>query len=512
MSPPTTAAEPMSPIDPEAMAALLDKELAATCLTFNTTDIGNGERFALRYSVETKYVAPRKTWLIWDGARWKADEVGIIREYAKAAARAINAEIAIAPDDRIRDLRQWAKYSEHEARLSAMLKMAASDASIVVVPNQLDANPDLINLENGTFNLRTLEIQPHNRDDLITKVARVAYDPGARCPLWLDHLALIFGEDQSMIDGLQEFLGYTLLSGNPLQIFVLWWGEGENGKSVTLAVIRHIFGEYHHHADAEVFMDTNRDGTSPRPEILAMRGARLVTSSESKKGRTLDAAMIKAHSGGEPINVRGLYTANEVFDPEYTPVLLTNHNPRITDTTHAMWRRLMRWPFTVQIPDDKKVIGYEALLIEEAPGVFAWMVEGLRRFYANGYRLTIPEKCQESTRAYRESQDKLAPFIVERCEIDPKARTKRTDLSVEWFNWCRDGGDEEPGTAGEFYKLLEEHGWAQSRTGAMGWRFWGIRLKTPKERDEYEAERARREAAGDTTSQGRLKTGAGGSP
>ena len=243
MSPPramATTAAPTMAIDPAAVAALREKELTEACLTFNTTDIGNGERFALRYSDEVKYVAPRKTHLIWDGARWKADETSIVREYAKAAARAINAEIAIAPDDRVRDLRQWAKYSEHEARLSAMLKMASSDASIVVVPNQLDANPDLFNLVNGTFNLRTLELRPHRRDDLITKVAGVAYDKDAECPLWLAHLALIFGDDQSMIDGLQEFLGYCLISGNPLQVFVLWWGEGENGKSVTPVSYTHL--------------------------------------------------------------------------------------------------------------------------------------------------------------------------------------------------------------------------------------------------------------------------------
>ena len=74
------------------------------------------------------------------------------------------------------------------------------------------------------------------------------------------------------------------------------------------------------------------------------------------------------------------------------------------------------------------------------------------------------------------------------------------------MEWCQENG-EEAGTPEKFYDLLGEHGWAQHRSGSAGRRFWGIRLKTPKERADYEADRARREAAGDTTRQGLLKTG-----
>lgn len=482
--PPAAPTETETP-DGMAERALREEALALQCREYNTTDVGNGQRFAARFGDTVKHCYPRRTWLVWDGTRWKIDTARAVREFAKATARAINREVAIAPNPaRLTELRGWARSSEAEPRLVAMLNMASTDPAISVLPDDLDANGDLFNFPNGTLELDTLTFREHRKEDMLTKVAGTKYDETATCPLWLKHLNLIFDGDENMVAGLQQFLGYCMLSGNPLQVFVLWWGDGENGKSVTLTVIRRIFGDYAYHCDADVFMDTHRDGTGARPELVALRGARLVTAAESGKGKALNEGLIKQHTGGDPITARGLYQSNETFDAEYTPILVTNHNPVVRGVEHAIWRRILRWPFTQQIPADKKVLKFEDRLMAEAPGIVNWLVEGLRQFYANGNRLQTPIKTVESTAAYRASQDVLMSFIVERCVIDPKAVTYRTDLDVAYKNWCSDNGEEKL-TTEYFYDALEAHGWEQKRR--KGKRFFhGIRLKNDEEQDAYD--------------------------
>ena len=163
--------------------------LTSECAKFAGTDTGNGKRFALRHSDKARYCAIRGSWFLWDGKRWKPDAGRHVRELAKATAVAINSEVELIGDKHDRGARQtWAKASESVTRINAMLTSAETDPAIRIEPDELDYNPDLINLQNGTFNLSTLEPQPHNPDDLITKVANVSYDKDADCPAWKAHL------------------------------------------------------------------------------------------------------------------------------------------------------------------------------------------------------------------------------------------------------------------------------------------------------------------------------------
>ena len=472
----------------------LEEDLARRCVNFNPTDVGNGYRFAERFADGVMYCRPRKMWYAWDGMRWGPDHIGTVREMAKAAALGINREAAIEPNDtRRREMQKWARASEADGRLSAMLAMASTDPRIAVMPEVLDANGNLFNLRNGTLELDTLTFRPHRKDDRCTMIAGVEYDPAATCPLWLDHLRLIFGGDEEMITGLQEFFGYCMLSGNPLALFHIWYGSGENGKSVTLSTISKVFGDYAYHADASTFMDTNRDGGA-RPEVLAMRGARIVTAAESGRGKRLDEGLIKQHTGGDPVTVRGLYQAPETFIPEYTPILATNHNPVIRGVEHAIWRRIKRYPFTTTIPDEKKILNYERRLAAEGPGILQWMINGLRQFYANGNRITTPTATEESTQAYRASMDALAPFIVEWCVTDePTARCDRTDFSLKYNEWRMANGEEEM-AARDLYKAIEDRGWEQRRSSSSRY-FVGIRVKTEAEHKAYLAAVDERDAS-----------------
>lgn len=367
-----------------------------------------------------------------------------------------------------------------------MLQMASTDPAISIVPDDLDADPDLFALENGTLDLRTLALRPHRREDLITKLAGVAFDPAAACPRWEAHLRLIFAGDEGYIRSLQELLGYALLSGNPLQIFPIWWGSGANGKSVTIATVRSILGDYAVSAAAEVFMVKAKDA-GPRPDVLALRGARLVVAVESERGHRLNEAFIKQTTGGDPWTGRNLYSSTmETFVPIHLAILVTNPLPIVTGVEDAIWRRLQFWPFGVTIPPARRIAEYERVLLGEAPGILNWMLDGLRRFYAQGRRITVPPPVRAATALQRSEMDPLAPFLRDECVRDSAGVVDRVVLYDRYAVYCEETGDD-PLSKRAFANALKERGITDGPK-AHGRRTWrGVRVQTPAERGEAEA-------------------------
>lgn len=475
-------------VDDDGTRAAIEAAITVECGRFNITDTGNGKRFALRHARDARFCIIRDRWYRYDGTRWAPDPGRTVRELAKATAVAIYLEAADEHDrDRHRAIMAWAKESESISRIRAMLEMASTDPAVSISPDDLDADPDLLGLRNGTLNLRTLTLQPHRREDLITKVAGVDFDPGAACPRWEAHLHRIFAGDESYIRSLQELLGYALLCGNPLQIFPVWWGSGANGKSVTIATIRSILGDYAVSAAAEVFMARPND-TGPRPDVLALRGARLVVAVELQAGHRLNEALVKQMTGGDPVTTRNLYsTTMETFDPSHLAILVTNPLPVVRGLEDAIWRRLQFWPFAVTIPPEERVAEYDRVLLEEAPGILNWMIEGLRRYYAQGNLLSVPPPVTAATARYRAEMDPLAPFLRDECVRDSAGVADRAVLYERYATYCGEVGDEALAKRG-FAQALKERGILEGprRHGRRTWR--GVRLMTAAEHGEAEAQ------------------------
>src|SRR5690606_31609937 len=89
-----------------------------------------------------------------------------------------------ADPDRRKSLADHAKRSEANARKVALLDQAKSLPGVPVAPDELDADPWLLNVQNGTLDLRTGELRPHRREDLLMMIAGTSYDPNATCPTY----------------------------------------------------------------------------------------------------------------------------------------------------------------------------------------------------------------------------------------------------------------------------------------------------------------------------------------
>ncbi len=433
------------------------------------TDTANGVRLANRYSGRLRY-AKALGWLVWDGRRWKEDWDGEVDRLAKEVGRSIYSEAANELDDKARDdLARWAKASLSRPRQKAMIESSQSESLVIARPADFDTHPYLLNALNGVSDLRTGELHPHDRDLLLTRLAPVAYDPDARCDLFLEFIYRIFRDRGPLIDYVQRAIGYTLTGDTSEQVLFVCHGAGANGKTTLLELLRALLGDYGQQADFSAFLVRRSDG--PRNDLARMAGARFVAAIESGEGRTFDERVVKQLTGGDTIAARFLFKEPFEFRPQAKFWLASNHKPAIQGTDHAIWRRIRLIPFDVTIPEAERDPHLLDKLRAELPGILAWAVRGCLAWQREG--LAAPDEVLGATATYRAEQDTLAAFIEDRCVCQENAWVKAGELHAAYRAWGGQDG------AREFGLRLKERGF-QPDKGTGGARIWrGVGLVEP---------------------------------
>ena len=176
-------------LDPADLPALVAEEFERAAKTrlpvtppgrraFHYTEVGLAERFVQQHWESVLYCAEMRAWLIWNGRAWERDGADAIRTRAKQTARRLYAEVErIEEEGARRALLAFAKRAESARTSAAMLELARSELPIGVA--ELDADPDLFNVRNGTIELATGRFRGHRPEDYLTKAADVDVVEGA---------------------------------------------------------------------------------------------------------------------------------------------------------------------------------------------------------------------------------------------------------------------------------------------------------------------------------------------
>ncbi len=397
------------------------------------TDLGNARRFITQHQRDVRSVIiTRNPWLIWDGQRWANDTTGMIHRLAKTTIRRV-AEEASAVSAKKRDtvLRHELR-SESAPRIRAMLELAATEPELCTPLHLLDASPWLLNVENGTLNLRTGVVDAHRRKHLITKLAPITYDPTARAPRWKQFLYEIMDHDTELISFLQRAVGYSLTGDTREQCLFFCYGQGANGKTTFLETIRTMMGEYGKQADFNSFT-TQSHADSPRSDLARMHGARLITASEADSEKGFDARTLKMLTGGDTIVARELYEKLFEFRPCHKLFLVANHKPLVKEQTEAFWRRMRLVPFTVMFTPRERDKQLGEKLRQELPGILNWALAGCQQWRTNG--LQEPSAVRKATRSYQSENDILGEYLQQRCKKDTTAWISMTALYQSFSDW-----------------------------------------------------------------------------
>ena len=438
---------------------------------FKFDDIGNSERFCTDHGDTLRWFPAIEKWLCWDGRRWKPDEVGFALNCAKATARKIHQEAAECEDeDRRKKISGWANLSSSASRLEAMLKLAKPDLAITI--EDLDRDQFKINCLNGTVDLHTGELKPHNRGDYITKLAPVAYRENAPAHRFNRFLSETFQDSAGLIEFVQRAFGYALTGSVSEQKLFVLYGGGQNGKSTLINAIRDVMGEYAQETDPCLLI-ARRQAGGANEDVARLRGIRLATTVETNEDVFLDEARVKQLTGGDRITARYLYGHFCEFEPTHKLFLITNHKPRIKSQAMAMWRRIKMIPFDACVSESKKDKDLPDKLREEREGIFLWLVSGCLQWAKEG--LPEPSEVENATRSYKVDEDRLARFIDERCIIAQTAQSEVSSIRRSYNEWCIEAG-EIPLSRTVFNHRMEEKNFVPKRNNSG--RFWtGLKLR-----------------------------------
>jgi putative DNA primase/helicase len=411
----------------------------------HTTDVGNAQRFAAQHGTNVRYCYAWKSWLVWDGMRWKVDDSGEIERKAKQSARAILTEAANIDNKHEReDVARWALTSEKRERLNAMIALAQSEQPIPIAVECLDAEPWLLNCENGTLDLRTGELRSHEREDFLTKICPLEYptEAGVDPVLWLEFLDTIFDGNAELIGFMQRLLGMSLVGEVFEHLLPIFHGSGSNGKSVLQQAWGGVLGPDYAMAAPDGFLVATKSDKHPT-EVADLFGKRFVYVNETADGGRLSESLVKRLSSSERIRARWLHKDFFEFPPSHTITLSTNHKPIIRGTDAGIWRRLRLVPFAVTIPDDKQDKDLTNKLKAEYPAILRWAVLGCLEWQQNGKDLKAPEEVIAATQEYRAEQDILGGFIEEYCNVGEKEKyqARSANLYAAWHAYCESRGE-----------------------------------------------------------------------
>lgn len=480
--PPAPEPEAIDPADTNAPTGMFD------------TDLGNARRLIAAHGEDLRWISQwgKHPWLVWSGTRWARDFTGETQRRAKHTADAIFTEALCEPDEKARRERlRFATRSQDRPRIEAMVALAATEPGIPIEPKDLDADPWILNVRNGTLDLRTGELRAHRREDLISKLAPVHYDPDASHPMWDRFIEEATDGDQDLAGFLARAVGYSLTGSTAEEVLFFIHGRAATGKSTFIAAIEKTLGSYSMHADFETFLARQGVGGA-RPDIARLAGARFVNSVEVDDGAKLAEGLVKTLTGGDVITARFLFADEFEYLPQFKLWLAANHAPRVGHGDDAIWRRILRIPFDTVVPKAKRDPKIKQTLTDPhraGPAILAWAVRGCLDWQRDG--LAVPGVITTATGDYRSDMDPLRDFLTEYCTLgdDDSYWVTNAALRKAYEDWAHEVGLRKTLSPNAFADALRGHGLADTRRRIDGrtTRLWtGVRLAGPQEQPDLD--------------------------
>jgi putative DNA primase/helicase len=421
--------------------------------------------FAERYRGELLYDHDAGCWFRWDGEHWQPERTKLAFAWARELVRALTEGEAV----RAKALGRKTSF------ISGVERLAQADRTFAVTEKDWNCDPFLLATPGGTVDLKTGDLRPADPVDRINKITAVAPADIAECPRWLTFLDEATGGDTAMIAFLQRWFGYCLSGDTREHALLFVYGPGGNGKSVLVNTMAAILGDYAKVAPMESF--TASKGDRHPADLAMLRGARLVTASETEQGRSWSETRIKQITGGDPITARFMHCNFFTYLPQFKLAVIGNYEPNLRSVDDASRRRINIAPFIRKPAVVDKMLMKK--LRAEWPGILRWTIQGCLAWQADG--LMPPPAVQAATASYFDNQDMFSQWLEERCVTEPGNKNKTdtsANLFASWAAFAKAAG-EVSGSRKSFAKLLEQRGFEQYRKGdkmrTRAW--WGLYVR-----------------------------------
>lgn len=336
----------------------------------------------------------------------------------------------------------------------------------VLSPIVFDRKPIIV-FPNGTLELDTGIFRNSRQTDYASIVMDYPYKPDAHCPRWLDFIDTVMESDPIKTELLQFIAGYVLFPNCKHQKLFALIGNGGNGKSVYLDILKKLYGEKNC-----TNLEPN-DFTEDFKCILS-KDSLLNVASEIDSDFSKSEKIMKKVAAGETVTACYKGQTHIDFNPRCKLIFACNEMPRAS-IIKGIDRRIIFINFPlkfVETPSEpnerRRDIDLISKLTEELSGIFNWAYEGYLTLNKVGY-FTESEEQEILMEQFKESSNHVLLFCK---DFEPTDRVMRTDVVYECYrDWCRDNGYQ-PYVSQTFKMKYADEGFKKNRKIINGRRLW----------------------------------------
>lgn len=298
---------------------------------------------------------------------------------------------------------------------------------------ELNANPFIINLKNGLYNVQDDTLADHTPEYFSTVQLNASYNEKADCPRFKQYLKEVLDADQ--IPLIQEMLGYFLVPVTRAQKCFVIVGEGGAGKSQLLLVLNQVL------LGSENVSNVSWQALNERFKTAELFGKLANIFADLPTKNIDDNGIFKALVGEDYLTVEKKNKNPFSFQSKARLLFSCNTIPRnLGDKSEGFYRRLILIRFDHAVPENIKDPNLLEKLRVEADGIFIFALEGLKRLINNNYKFSETERNKRELEQYREESDNVLSFVGECCELGAGYDYGSTELYNAYKGFCEDSG------------------------------------------------------------------------
>jgi putative DNA primase/helicase len=408
---------------------------------YRLTEYGNAERLVDSNREDIRYCASLDRWLIWNGRHWEIDNDRAAAVYRRAAQVILDMIIEAGKtqdEDARKAILAHARRSDNYRVHQNMIYLASKMEGIPISAEDLDQGSGLLNLADCALDLTTFEMRPHRREDYLTRLIDIPYNPHGGCKRWVEFLETILQGKTELLRYVHKAAGYSLTGENSEKCFFFLYGNrGDNGKSVFIDTLMSIMGPYASSTPTSTLIAKKNEGSIPN-DLARLKGIRFVAASETGENKRLDEELIKSLTGKDRISARFMRAEWFDFTPQFAIWMTGNHKPIIRGQDTAIWNRVKLIPFTYCVPKRDRDRDLREKILKEKEGILAWLIEGCKAWRAEG--LDDPLEITGAVESYRDEMDDLGEFLRQCTEQGDSYICMASHLYDTYKRWCARNG------------------------------------------------------------------------
>ena len=274
-----------------------------------------------------------------------------------------------------------------------------------------------MNFKNGVLDIDSGEFLPHDPKYGFKYCLPYEYKPLATAPRFQQFMKEITLDRKELIDVLLEYAGYCFSNEDPSwgEKALLLTGEGSNGKSVFLDVMRKLAGKgtYCSLNMKDLKLDTHR---------VHLDGSLFNVSEETPRDSFFDSSLFKNLVTGGDIVIKVLYQQPYEIKNYCKLLVACNELPTTRDNNDGTFRRLIICPFEAKFtPGVNRDPDLRGKLYAELPGIFNLLIENYKILRKRG-RFPDSKILREHLQKYKEISDPLEAWHMERVVYDKELK------------------------------------------------------------------------------------------